>query len=136
MLHANQTYHAFLFFCTDKHAGEFLCRIRKAWKFSQYGSDGLNVYGMPALHYFASGEYEEEKLTVLCPFFHLLAHRLNIIFFCYDVVCSYWSFAKKVSELGRLGKIKNDLNQMISTMPKCFLSYRDSMGRPMRGFVE
>lgn len=52
----------------------------------------------------------------LVAFFHLLAHRLNILFFCYDVVCRYWSFAKKVSDLGKLGKLKLELNEMIATM--------------------
>lgn len=30
-------------------------------------------------------------------FMHKLSHDLNCKYFCYDVVCRYWKFAKKVS---------------------------------------
>jgi len=52
----------------------------------------------------------------LVAYFHFLARKLNILFFCYDVICKYWGFAKKISDKAKLGKFNEELNKILSTI--------------------
>lgn len=63
----------------------------------------------------AANMYRGETYRLVA-FFHMMAHRLKILFFCYDVICRYWPFARKLAQLGKAGKLGSDLNHLIATM--------------------
>ena len=52
----------------------------------------------------------------LVAFFHLLALRLGVLFFCYDVICRYWGFAQKIARLAQEKKLSEELNNLLSVL--------------------